>query len=152
MISQRLLMNGTHIDCDSYGDRRILTGHLLPLVCHRNDLRYFSKQKEACLSAARDGAVIVSAHISKGEQEIFHAVMNEGYPVVSIEDHGMGELYHPSEQRQAQCVDGKLLLVTSWVYHYRPVENSITVVECKTMNCLAQALCRQKDDWWKVYI
>jgi hypothetical protein len=23
------------------------------------------------------------------------------------------------------------------------------VAYCKAMNCLVQALCRQKDDWWK---
>ena len=149
MISQRLLMKGSFIDCDSYGNRQILAGRLLPLVCHRKDLRSFALQKEACLMAARNGAVLVSAHISKGEQEIFHAVMEEGYPVVSIEDNGLADLYHPSEQRQALCVDGKLLIVTPWVYRYRPQEEDICVLECKTMNCLAQALCRQKDDWWK---
>ena len=25
----------------------------------------------------------------------------------------------------------------------------ITVAECKTMNCIAQALCHTKDNWWK---
>ena len=25
----------------------------------------------------------------------------------------------------------------------------ITVPECKTMNCIAQAICRNSDDWWK---
>ena len=27
--------------------------------------------------------------------------------------------------------------------------NAISVAECKTMNCIAQALCRKRDDWWK---
>ena len=39
--------------------------------------------------------------------------------------------------------------MTPWRYHYRPKGESITVPECKTMNCVAQALCRTKDDWWK---
>ena len=150
MVSQRLLTNGTHIDCDSFGDRQLLTGRLLPVVCHRKDLRYFSQQKEACLLAARNGAVLVSAHIAKGEQEIMNAVMDEGLPVVSIDDNGMGELYHPSERRMALCAEKKLLIVTPWKYRYRPKEEDITVLECKTMNCVAQALCRQKDDWWKL--
>jgi len=28
------------------------------------------------------------------------------------------------------------------------IGEAITVPECKTMNCIAQALCRTKDDWW----
>lgn len=137
------------VDCDSYGNRQLLERRLLPVVCHRKDLRYFAQQKEACLTAARDGAVLVSARISPGEQDIINAVMAEGFPVINIEDNGMPELYHPSEQRMALCVDDKLLIVTPWVYLYRAAEEGITVAECKAMNCVAQALCRQKDDWWK---
>ena len=139
------------VDCDSYGNRQLLERRLLPVVCHRKDLRYFAQQKEACLTAARDGAVLVSARISPGEQDIINAAMAEGFPVINIEDNGMPELYHPSEQRMALCVDDKLLIVTPWVYLYRAAEEGITVAECKAMNCVAQALCRQKDDWWKNY-
>lgn len=28
------------------------------------------------------------------------------------------------------------------------IGEAITVPECKTMNCVAQALCRTKEDWW----
>ena len=139
------------VDCDSYGNRQLLEKRLLPVVCHRKDLRYFAQQKAACLTAARDGAVLVSARISPGEQDIINAVMAEGFPVINIEDNGMPELYHPSEQRMALCVDDKLLIVTPWVYLYRAAEEGITVAECKAMNCVAQALCRQKDDWWKIF-
>lgn len=149
MISSRLLQRDGMVDCDSFGDRDLLKGKLLPVVCHRKDLRDFGKQKAACLEAARQGAVLVSPHISKGEQEIINAVMDEGLPVVSIDDNGMGELYHPSERRMTLCAEQKLLIVTPWVFKYRSAEEDITVVECKTMNCVAQALCRQKDDWWK---
>lgn len=119
------------------------------MVCHRKDLRSFVQQKEACLTEARDGAVLVSARISPGEQDIMNAAMAKGFPVINIEDNGMPELYHPSERRMAQCAENKLLIVTPWVYLYRTAEESITVATCKAMNCIAQALCRQKDDWWK---
>jgi hypothetical protein len=148
-LSPRLLQHDGLVDCDSYGNRQLLERRLLPVVCHRKDLRYFAQQKEACLTAARDGAVLVSARISPGEQDIINAAMAEGFPVINIEDNGMPELYHPSEQRMALCVDDKLLIVTPWVYLYRAAEEGITVAECKAMNCVAQALCRQKDDWWK---
>ena len=149
MMSSRLLQREGMVDCDSFGDRDLVKGKLLPVVCHRKDLRDFGKQKTACLEAARRGAILVSAHISKGEQEIINAVMDEELPVVSVDDNGMGELYHPSERRMTLCAEKKLLIMTPWVYKYRPAEEDITVVECKTMNCVAQALCRQRDDWWK---
>lgn len=145
----RQFQHNAFIDCDSYGNRQLLSRRLLPVVCHRKDLRSFVQQKEACLTEARDGAVLVSARISPGEQDIMNAAMAEGFPVINIEDTGMPELYHPSERRMAQCAENKLLIVTPWVYLYRTAEESITVAACKVMNCVAQALCRQKDDWWK---
>ena len=145
----RQFQHNAFIDCDSYGNRQLLSRRLLPVVCHRKDLRSFVQQKEACLTEARDGAVLVSARISPGEQDIMNAAMAEGFPVINIEDNGMPELYHPSERRMAQCAENKLLIVTPWVYMNRTAEESITVTTCKAMNCIAQALCRQKDDWWK---
>lgn len=44
---------------------------------------------------------------------------------------------------------GRLLLVTPWQYQYRGKSEQVTVPFCKAMNCVAQALCRTKDDWWK---
>lgn len=43
----------------------------------------------------------------------------------------------------------RLLIVTPWRYRYRGRQEAISVPECKTMNCLAQAICRTKDSWWK---
>ena len=48
-----------------------------------------------------------------------------------------------------RCAEGRLLIVTPWVYHYRRKDEGITAMECKAMNCIAQALCRMSDDWWK---
>lgn len=48
----------------------------------------------------------------------------------------------------AEAASGALL-VSPWHYRYRPKGEAITVAECKTMNCLTQALCRLKDSWWK---
>ena len=43
----------------------------------------------------------------------------------------------------------KLLIVTPWRYIYRHTHEPISVAECKTMNCVVQAMCRTKDSWWK---
>ena len=72
-----------------------------------------------------------------------------GHPVVIVVDNGFPVIYHPSETRLSLCASGHMLLVTPWLYQYRPKAIGITVAECKTMNCIAQALCHTKDCWWK---
>ena len=72
-----------------------------------------------------------------------------GFPVALIVDNGFPNIYHPSESRLGLCASGHMLLVTPWSYQYRHNNQEITVAECKTMNCIAQALCHTKDNWWK---
>lgn len=148
-LHQRLLTKGNIVICDSYGDSQLLEAHLLPVVCHRRDIRLFATHKDRCLSAAASGAVLVSARIAKGEQDIIDTAIRQGYPVVTIEDNGFPELFHPSEQRTNLCINNKLLIVTPWRYRYRHAGESINVAECKTMNCIVQAICHTKDSWWK---
>jgi hypothetical protein len=78
-----------------------------------------------------------------------NAAISLGYPIVTVEDNGFPSIYHPSEYRMNLCNDNKLLIVTPWQYVYRRANNSISVAECKTMNCIVQTLCRTKDSWWK---
>lgn len=151
-LCQRLLTatrEKTFIICDSYGDRQLLQRRLLPVVCHRRDAWRFEEQKQRCLEAAAAGVVLVSGRIAKGEQAIIDTALSRGFPVVLIADNGFPEVYHPSERRLLLCSEGRLLLVTPWRYRYRRAEEEISVAECKTMNCVAQALCRTRDDWWK---
>ena len=146
----RLLQAGGKVACDTYGNRALLTDRrCLPVVCHRRDKGRFALQKARCLEEAAAGAVLVSARIAHGEQDIMDEAVNSGYAVVLIADNGFPERYHPSASRMNLCADGRLLVVTNWQYRYRPKSEAITVTECKTMNCLAQALCRTKDTWWQ---
>lgn len=149
MLKNRLMVDNLHITCDSYGSLTLLSKRLLPVVCHRNDLRFFAKHKDACLTAAAEGAVLVAARIARGEQDIIDEVIALGYPVILISDNGFPTIYHPSEARLGLCASGHMLLVTPWSYQYRHNNQEITVAECKTMNCIAQALCHTKDNWWK---
>lgn len=148
-IQKRLLISDGIVTCDTYGNRQLLNQRLLPVVCHRKDKASFLQHKQRCLTAAAEGAILVSARIAKGEQEIIDAAINNGYPVILIEDNGLPDLYHPSERRIDLCANSKLLIVTPWRYIYRHIHEPISVAECKTMNCVVQALCRTKDSWWK---
>ena len=148
-IEHRLLLADGHITCDSYGDRGLLQRPLLPVVCHRDDEARRAEQQTRCLEAAARGAVLVSPRIAPGEQAIIDAAANHGFPVILIADNGFPTIYHPSTERIDHCADGRLLLVSPWQYEYRGKDEQITVPFCKTMNCVAQALCKKKDDWWK---
>ena len=77
------------------------------------------------------------------------AALLSGFPIIRIEDNGFPEIYHPSAQRMDDCAVGSLLLLTPWAYQFRSHEEGVTIPFCKTMNCVAQAVCRMKDDWWK---
>ena len=146
----QLLQADGKVACDTYGNRAILTDHrCLPVVCHRRDVWDYYKQKTRCLEEAAKGAVLVSARIAKGEREIMDEAVRSGYTVVLIADNGFTDRYHPSADRMDLCAEGRMLMITPWQYKYRPREEKISVSVCKTMNCLAQALCRTKDSWWQ---
>ena len=149
LLEKRLLQRDGRITCDSYGSSGLLDRRLLPVVCHRKDVSLFAQQRTRCLTEADAGAVLVSARISKGEQEILDSALRSGHPVVRIEDNGFPEIYHPSSDRMDDCAGGLLLLVTPWEYQFRGHQETISVPFCKTMNCVAQAICKTKDDWWK---
>ena len=148
-LHNKLTIANSHVLCDSYGSLDLLTHRLLPVVCHRLDKPLFAQQKAACLNAAQQGAVLVSPRIAAGEQEIIDEAIALGFPVALIIDNGFPAIYHPSESRLALCASAHMLLITPWTYHYRHNNQEITVAECKTMNCIAQAICRTKDSWWK---
>ena len=149
LMARLLVGSDGFICCDSYGDRSLLTRRLLPVVCHRKDKALRATQLRRCLDEAENGAVLVSARIAQDEQAIVDAALESGYPVVRVMPDGMADHYHPSEELTTLCAAGQLLLVTPWHYQHKPESEPITARECKAMNCVAQALCRLKDDWWK---
>lgn len=149
VIERRLLLADGKIALDTYGNRELLNSSLLPAICHRKDKARFNEQKNRCLEEAVRGAILVSPRIAPGEQEIINEAVNHGFPVIIIADNGFPERYHPSTERIALCAAGRLLLITPWQYQYRGKNEQVTVPFCKTMNCVAQALCRRKDSWWK---
>ena len=148
-LEKRLKQVNGRIACDSYGSTELLKHRLLPVVCHRKDSAWFAKQKAHCLKEAASGAVLVSARIAKGEQEIMDSALRSGYPVVRIVDNGFPEIYHPSADLMDDCAASLLLLLTPWDYQFRAHDENVSVPFCKTMNCVVQAICRMKDDWWK---
>lgn len=148
-IECRLLLAEGKVALDTYGDRQLLDRRLQPVICHRMDSVRLIEQKARCLAEAAHGAILVSPRIASGEQEIMNEAVSHGFPVIIVTDNGFPERYHPSTERIDQCAKGQLLLVTPWQYQYRGKNEQVTIPFCKAMNCVAQALCLTKDDWWK---
>ena len=148
-IEKLLIVKDGRVYCDSYGNCGMLNSPILPVVCHRKDALLYSNQLQRCIEKAAEGTILVSARIAKGEQRIMDDIINRFYPVALIADNGFPEIYHPSEVRIQMCAEGRLLLLSPWLYHYRAADEMITVAECKTMNCIAQAICKTKDSWWQ---
>jgi hypothetical protein len=140
-----LLIDYNTIICDSYGNLQLSSSTLLSVVCHRKDAHLFDIQKARCLAVSARGAVLVSARIAKNEQETMNADTSQGFPVIVLEDNGFPSLYYPSGHRMDLCSSNKLLIVTPWQYVYRRANTPIAVAECKTMDCIVQALCHTKD-------
>ena len=149
-IEGRLLLAGGFIVCDTFGDRALLTARrCLPVVCHRKDAARFSEQKTRCLEEAARGAALVGTRIAPKEREIMDDAVTHGFPMITLHDNGFPDRYHPSTDRLDLCAAGRLLIVTPWKYQHRGKAEQVTVPFCKAMNCVAQALCRTKDNWWK---
>ena len=138
-----------HLDC--YGEAAILSAPLLlPVVCHRRDSQLFERQKALLLTKVQqEKAVLISARIAKGEQNIMNEALSIGAPTVRILLEGFPEKYHPSAAINELCAKGCMLLVSPWQWSYRYSKDTIDPVLCKTLNCIAQALCRKKDSFWK---
>lgn len=157
-----------NIVCDIYGNMGLLTPErtgttcnqaecctptdslkmpkLMPVVCHRADKAVFAFQKERCLAAAAAGSVLVSARISKSEQEIIDAAIEAGYPVVLISHNGFEDKQHPTTDHREACAHGLRLFVIPWHFDYHRTLNPLF---SKAMNAIVQALCHQKDNWWR---
>jgi hypothetical protein len=53
MLKSRLMVDGLHITCDSYGSLALLSKRLLPVVCHRNDKHLFGLYRAVFLNNIR---------------------------------------------------------------------------------------------------
>ena len=123
------------------GNRFLLEKPLkLQIQCSRSisagDLQ--AKMNE-CLRAARQGAVLVSPAISKGEKAIMRAAFEEGLPLIYLQENGFTDLAKPGGMRMDACARGQLLILAPWEHH-----NEKTLIkrgQCLELNDMARAIC-----------
>lgn len=94
--------------------------HKIAVKCHRKhpDTRQpyeetedFQKYRTEVLDAAKDGSVIVTPGISKGEQIIKNDCFENGFPMIHIQKEPFGQYNKPEKRRFDICLNGKLLII-----------------------------------------
>ena len=92
-----------------------------------------------CLRAARQGAVLVSPAISKGEKAIMRAAFKEGLPLVYLQENGFTDLAKPGGMRMDACATGQLLILAPWEHHNEKI--AIKRGQCLELNDMARTIC-----------
>ena len=102
------------------------------------DAKGVAQVKEHFVAMARDGHVIVTAGISKGEKAVKDWVLDNGLEMILVISDGMSELWKPAGKLFDACADGKLLIVAPG--EYRNFPHKITRDRCLALNELAFAI------------
>lgn len=149
VVKARLNADERGIVLDYIGNADLLSSEKkLPLVCHRADANLFDVQKEAVISAARNGAVIVSAFISQKERDIKQLLIAEQLSFVEIMDNGIAEKYKGVGKSFYALAERRLCQITPWSYRYQK-DVKVSREMCMVMNELARVISGKNDDWWK---
>lgn len=105
----------------------------------RLTLEALEQKKADLLSAAAQGAVLVSPAISPGEKAIMRAAFDAGYPLIILQENGFTDLAKPGGARFDACARGQLLLLAPWEHH-----NERLVIrrdQCLMLNEMARQIC-----------
>ena len=126
---------------------------------HRDyDTRYettdeFLKERETWIQAAKDGAVLVTPGISKGEQQLVKDCIEQALPLIQIQKEPIANGWNPERRRHQMCEMGQLLILSPWQLSEM---NDVDGVPADTdysqfhnMNVLAARICSNeiRQDW-----
>lgn len=92
------------------------------------------------LALARQGSVLVSPAISKGEKAVMRAALNAKLPLVFITSYDFTQFSHPGHQYYDACAEGRLLLLAPWPHQNR--KEKLTRTQCLQLNTFAQQICQ----------
>ena len=95
--------------------------------------------KNGCISAARQGTVMVSPFISPHEKAVLDYLLREGHSVIYIADNGLGEYYKPCAGLFEAVAEGRMLILSPW--QHEPEKKHVTREECAMMNQMAEEIC-----------
>ena len=107
----------------------------------------FRKNRIRQLSEARQGVVLVSPAISKGERIVINDAINEGLPVIQLQKEPISQYWKPELRRFEACSRGTLLILSPWeldeeIAHNSPVSD---FARFHHLNDLAAEICATTD-------
>lgn len=93
------------------------------------------------LAKARQGVVLVSPAISKGEQAVMRAVLDAHLPLIFLTPWGFNAFSKPGHQYYEACAEGRFLILAPWPHQNQRV--ALTREMCLQLNQMAAAICSQ---------
>lgn len=75
---------------------------------------WYKNERKRQLAEAREGVVLVSPAISKGEKLVIDAAIEEGLPVIHLQKEPIGPYWKPERKRFEACARGTLLVLSPW--------------------------------------
>ena len=115
----------------------------LQVQCSRSISEEDLKTKlNVCLRIGRQGGVLVSPAISKGEKAIMRAAFEEGLPLIYLQENGFTDLAKPGGMRMEACAKGQLLVLAPWEHHNEKM--TIKRGQCLELNEMARTICEER--------
>lgn len=91
------------------------------------------------LTLARQGAILVSPAISKGEQAVMRAALDEHLPLIFLTPWGFSKFSKPGHQYFEACSEGRFLILAPWEHQNEQIP--LTRVMCLTLNKMTKQIC-----------
>ncbi|MBP5240774.1 MAG: hypothetical protein J6Z26_02595 [Bacteroidales bacterium] len=132
---------------DGVGNTALLLSERFALVHVRNTMVYAAEHgnpnplrdyMNSCVTAARQGTVLVSPFISPQERQVMEVLLNEQLPFVYLADNGFRDYYKPQDSLFDACAAGRVLILSPW--QYDATKRHVTRADCKMLNILAEEI------------
>ena len=113
----------------------------------------FQQERATWIQAAKDGAVLVTPGISKGEQQLVKDCIEQALPLIHIQKEPITKSWHPEKRRHQLCEMGQLLILSPWQLSDMADVNGVPAdtdySQFHNMNTLAAQLCTNtiRHDW-----
>ena len=95
------------------------------------------------LSAAHEGAVLVSPAISPGAKAVMRAAFNAGMRLIVFQENGFTPMTKPNGEMFDACAEGRLLLLSPWEHHND--RRKLTRAQCQALNMMAYVMCHLRN-------
>ena len=102
----------------------------------------YRQERERLLAEAREGVVLVSPAISRGEKMVIDAAIEEELPVIHLQKEPLAQYWKPELRRFEACARGSLLIMAPWgLDEHSPSD----FASFHRLNDLAAEICKTTD-------